>query len=127
MKRWIAVLAVLGLAHLGCDTQPRMVQISGTVTSTFGGPVPSAQVIASTLDTGPRKQRRYGDVLVVAFADGVGRYRLSVPVSPDSISLTALSPVATGALHSQTSGHVAHVLATRSQTVDMVLDHVIAL
>jgi len=44
---------------------------------------------------------------------------------PDSISLTGAETVATGALHSHTFGHVTHVLATRTQNVDMVLDHMI--
>ena len=124
MRRWIAVLAVLGLAQPGCgqSTQPRMVQISGFVTTTSGRPAQGARVIASTLDTEERKQRRQGVVLDAASADGSGRYSLSVPASPDSISLTAEDAFAPGDVRNGILGHVTHVLATHTQTVDMVLD-----
>src|SRR5260221_13580533 len=114
---------MLGLAQLGCgqSTQPRMVRISGTVTSISGRPVASAVVIASTLDTKERKQRR-GVVLVVASADGSGRDSLSVAVLPDSISLTAEDTLAPGSARNRTLGHVTHVLAKHTQTVAMVLD-----
>src|SRR5260221_10094279 len=98
---------MLGLAQLGCgqSTQPRMVQISGIVTSNSGRPVASARVTASTLDTKERKQRR-GVALVVASTDWSGRYSLSVPVSPDSISLTAEDTLAPGDAVSRTLSHV---------------------
>jgi len=115
MKWWFAVLAVLGLTELACSestaSQPRMVQISGTVTLTFsGGPAPIARVTASTRDT--------------TFADAPGRYSLSVPASTDSIRLVAqdgFAPIP----YFQTCHHETRVLATHSQTVDIVLDQCI--
>jgi hypothetical protein len=110
-----AALAVLGLALLGCGqttpSQPRMVQISGTVTlARSGGPAPIARVTASTRDT--------------TFADAFGRYSLSVPASTDSVSLVAqdgFAPIP----YVETCHHETRVLANHSQTVDIVLDQCI--
>jgi hypothetical protein len=88
-----------------------MVHVSGTVTFVgTGEPMPGARVTASTRDT--------------AFTDASGHYSLTVPASTDSVTLIAKDAFV--AVQSVVCTHVTHVLATHSQTVDMVLDDCIA-
>src|SRR5262249_7326781 len=106
MRRWFAALVMLALAQPGCgqssSSQPRMVQISGTVTLRSGALVEfPALVRAST-----------GDSTV---SDMSGRYSLSVPASPDSILLDVLSGYVIG-ISNIICVHDTLILATHSQT-----------